>query len=235
MADKKLTLKEIIAIMDSRKTEETKQKELQKKKNLKQKNILIQFKKEQKQRKVDLYLNTRDRSISLLKILKEHDPKGAKQMYIHPHTGELKKKVPYKDLTSRQKKLRMNKQTKRNRQRRESEPDFKLRESVNRSFTNGLHLDTSKGFFWKAVPYTPLTLREHLESRFTADMNWDNYGDYWHIDHVIPQAALPYDSVEHPNFRKCWALDNLQPLSAEENRTKSSLHEGVYHRYKKNK
>ena len=89
--------------------------------------------------------------------------------------------------------------------------------------------------FWKAAPYTSRVLREHLESQFTEDMNWDNHGTYWHIDHIVPQAALSYDSIEHPNFLKCWALENLQPLPASENRTKNSLYEGVYHRHNENK
>lgn len=37
------------------------------------------------------------------------------------------------------------------------------------------------------------------------------------IDHIIPQSALLYNSLEHPNFLKCWALENLRPLDAREN------------------
>ena len=62
-------------------------------------------------------------------------------------------------------------------------------------------------------------------------MNWDNWGCYnpkewnendsttwvWQIDHIIPQSKLPFDSMEHPNFKKCWALENLKPISAKEN------------------
>lgn len=49
-------------------------------------------------------------------------------------------------------------------------------------------------------------------------MTWDNYGRYnsnkqtWQIDHIIPQSLLPYDSFSHPNFQKCWALENIRPL-----------------------
>jgi len=39
----------------------------------------------------------------------------------------------------------------------------------------------------------------------------------WQIDHIIPHSDLPYDSMDHPNFQKCWALDNLRPLSAKQN------------------
>lgn len=71
----------------------------------------------------------------------------------------------------------------------------------------------------------------HLEKQFELWMNWENYGIYrasvwndentdtwtWHIDHIIPQSLLPYTSMKDDNFKKCWALDNLRPLSAKRN------------------
>ena len=69
----------------------------------------------------------------------------------------------------------------------------------------------------KHLPYTPQELREHLETQFDDKMSWDNYGTYWHVDHIFPQSKMPYDSFEHPNFQKAWALSNLQPLEAIEN------------------
>lgn len=50
------------------------------------------------------------------------------------------------------------------------------------------------------------------EKQFDSNMNWSNYGKYWHIDHIYPQSLLPYTSMTDENFKKCWALDNLQPL-----------------------
>ena len=26
----------------------------------------------------------------------------------------------------------------------------------------------------------------HLEKQFTKEMNWENYGTYWEVDHIIP-------------------------------------------------
>jgi len=69
----------------------------------------------------------------------------------------------------------------------------------------------------KHLPYTQEQLKEHLENQFDSKMTWDNYGTYWHIDHIYPQSLLPYDSLEHPNFQKCWALENLRPLEAKAN------------------
>ena len=70
----------------------------------------------------------------------------------------------------------------------------------------------------KHLPYTMSQLKEHLESQFEDGMTWGNHTrDGWHIDHIIPQSKLPYDSMDDPNFQKCWALENLQPLEAKEN------------------
>jgi 5-methylcytosine-specific restriction endonuclease McrA len=62
-------------------------------------------------------------------------------------------------------------------------------------------------------------------------MNWNNHGKYnaktwddndpstwtWQVDHIIPRSDLPYTSMEDDNFKKCWSLDNLRPLSAKQN------------------
>ena len=68
------------------------------------------------------------------------------------------------------------------------------------------------------LPYTIEELKGYIESKWELWMNWDNYGRYnsghdtWQLDHIIPQSKLRYNSMEHPNFLKCWSLDNLQPL-----------------------
>ena len=66
------------------------------------------------------------------------------------------------------------------------------------------------------LSWTKEELEQHLVSQFTEGMTLDNYGE-WHIDHIIPQSNLLYDSMDHPNFQKCWALENLQPLWAIDN------------------
>ncbi len=76
-----------------------------------------------------------------------------------------------------------------------------------------------------------IEIKKYLELQFEPWMNWSNWGKYvadkwddndsstwvWQIDHIVPQASLPYDSMVHPNFKKCWALENLRPLSAKQN------------------
>lgn len=76
------------------------------------------------------------------------------------------------------------------------------------------------------VGYTSEQLIAHLESKFKDGMSWDNYGTYWHIDHIKPKSWFTYESMEDPKFRECWSLDNLQPLEAIANMRKNNLFEG---------
>lgn len=60
-------------------------------------------------------------------------------------------------------------------------------------------------------------LKEHLEALFDLYMTWENYGSYWHLDHIVASSKLPYSSMEDDNFKICWSLSNLQPLRSDLN------------------
>jgi hypothetical protein len=57
-----------------------------------------------------------------------------------------------------------------------------------------------------------IELKSYLESKFLPTMTWDNYGEYWHIDHVIPCAS--FNLIDEEEQRKCFHYTNLQPLFA---------------------
>ena len=72
------------------------------------------------------------------------------------------------------------------------------------------------GSWEKAVGYTFLELKTHLEKQFVDGMSWDNYGK-WHIDHIIPISGFNFENKEDPDFKQYWALSDLQPLWAKDN------------------
>jgi hypothetical protein len=73
----------------------------------------------------------------------------------------------------------------------------------------------------RLVDFTFEQLKKHLERHFRPGMTWDNYGTHWHIDHKIPVSAFNYEKPEDIDFKRCWALSNLQPLEAITNMAKS--------------
>lgn len=63
------------------------------------------------------------------------------------------------------------------------------------------------------------SLRLHLQNRFMRGMNWNNYGSYWHIDHIMPCAS--FDLTNPAEQRACFHYSNLRPLYKKKNRAKS--------------
>jgi hypothetical protein len=72
---------------------------------------------------------------------------------------------------------------------------------------------------FETLGYTLEELMNHLEKQFVEGMAWENYGQ-WHVDHKIPMARFNFTSVDDPEFKLCWCLDNLQPLWGPDNLSK---------------
>ena len=101
--------------------------------------------------------------------------------------------------------------------------DSKYRLDTNFSSAISMSLKGKKAWRkWNAlVCYSLEELVNHLENRFDKDMTWENYGSYWHVDHIIPKCLFKYENAEEETFRKCWSLENLQPLRRLENLKKN--------------
>jgi hypothetical protein len=79
-----------------------------------------------------------------------------------------------------------------------------------------------KNCHWeRLLDYSVEDLRNHLEKQFKDGMSWDNYGK-WHVDHIIPISVFNFSSYDHIDFKRCWALSNLQPMWAMDNMKKSN-------------
>ena len=52
--------------------------------------------------------------------------------------------------------------------------------------------------------------REWLEKRFYSNISWENYGDVWHVDHVIP--LIEFDMTDSVQRKAAFHYTNTQPL-----------------------
>lgn len=96
-----------------------------------------------------------------------------------------------------------------NRNKTKTDPLFRLRHAINALINHHL----KEGKTEKTLDYLGCTIqeyKEYLEPMFTPEMNWDNYGTYWEIDHIYPLA-------KGGSFH----YTNTQPLTITENRVKS--------------
>jgi len=106
--------------------------------------------------------------------------------------------------------------------KRRSLPKGRLGDSMGSALRKTLRGE-KLGIHWELiVGFTSDQLKIHLEKQFTEKMSWANYGSYWSVDHIIPISVFSFEKPEDVDFKRCWSLKNLRPLSCTENSQKKN-------------
>lgn len=109
------------------------------------------------------------------------------------------------------------------RKRMNSTPKGKISRCMRRGIYYSIIKGSKANRHWEdLVGFTAEKLKKHLEKQFKPEMNWKNYGSYWHIDHKIPIAVFNFSNPDDLDFKLCWSLKNLHPLEAKKNISKGS-------------
>ena len=112
--------------------------------------------------------------------------------------------------------------SKHKKQKAKSDSSYKINRSIAAQIRHSLD-GNKRGRHWEdLVGYSLSKLKERLEETFKSEFTWENYGSLWQIDHIKPRASFTFDNPNDEAFKKCWALDNLQALSAKENNSKGA-------------
>lgn len=99
--------------------------------------------------------------------------------------------------------------------------DYKITHNLRERLRVALH-NNSKGAKTKDMLGCSMNeFKQYLESKFTEEMNWDNYGRKgWHIDHIKP--CISFDMSDPEQQKQCFHYTNLQPLWWRDNLKKYS-------------
>lgn len=57
------------------------------------------------------------------------------------------------------------------------------------------------------------TFRKHVESQFSAEMSWENYGIVWQLEHIRPCSS--FNLLKQDQQRQCFGFKNLRPSFVE--------------------
>lgn len=102
---------------------------------------------------------------------------------------------------------------------------YKLNRRMASSMRRSLNLGEASGYWLKYVDYSLDELAAHLESQFVDRMCWESFSSI-HIDHKRPLSSFKITGTDCPEFKKAWALSNLQPLWAIDNIRKGAKWDG---------
>lgn len=106
------------------------------------------------------------------------------------------------------------------------DPHFTLGLRVRNLVRDSLNGRRKSGRTFDILGYTAEDLKFHIESKFKDGMTMGALlrGEI-HIDHIRPVASFDITSEYCEDFKKCWALDNLQPLWAFDNLSKGAKYD----------
>lgn len=105
--------------------------------------------------------------------------------------------------------------------RKKNDPGFKMQLNMRRRYRDIMKL-TRNGGSTRHIDDLGCSTKEFnkiIEAKFTNGMTWDNYGTYWHLDHILPCAI--FDHQDEKQRKQCWHWTNFQPLEAAKNMAKS--------------
>lgn len=102
-------------------------------------------------------------------------------------------------------------------QRRKEDINFRLSEVV-RSKIHKM-ISGKETSYKNLIRCDSKSLKKWIEFQWDSYMSWENYGNEWHIDHIIPINA--FDLSKQLDKKVCFNWRNLQPLNAYKNQSKS--------------
>jgi hypothetical protein len=114
-------------------------------------------------------------------------------------------------------------QIKRSRTKVRSTPEGRIYHRIGQSIRSALR-GAKRRCRWELIlGYSREELCRHLESQFTSGMTWEKFlAGQIDIDHIRPRMTFSYLSLRDAQFKECWALSNLRPMWAHENRSRGA-------------
>ena len=104
------------------------------------------------------------------------------------------------------------------RNEREKNINYRIKKSLAARLRSVLDKkDTTMNYIGCNIQY----LREWFEYNFTDKMNWNNYGSFWSINHIIP--VCKFDLTVEDEKMKCWNWTNMIPVTVKYNSSKKNV------------
>ena len=111
--------------------------------------------------------------------------------------------------------------------------NYKLASLLRHRLYFALKLNTKTKSALKLLGCSMNDFKNYLKFQFKPEMNWDNHGEIWEIDHIKPCDLFDLTDIEQQ--KQCFHYTNLQPLFKTTEVAKSFGYDEIGNRNKTNK
>lgn len=88
--------------------------------------------------------------------------------------------------------------------------NFKLKSNLKSRFYHAINNENKVYSINKLLGCSINELKQYIENQFKPEMDWDNHGEIWEMDHIIGCCSFDLNKLEEQ--KKCFHYTNLQPL-----------------------
>lgn len=172
----------------------------------------ICHKAESKKRKYNYHYDRREYAKKWYNENKEREQEKRKS---YRQSNSDKQREIHKEWYSKNKAAKLKKNADYDKTQMVLNPLYRVKKNLRSRISNALNGKVKFQGTIQLLGCTITELKIHLESMFTKEMNWDNYGSYWHVDHIKPCSL--FNLLNENEQMECFHYSNLQPLEASEN------------------
>lgn len=97
-------------------------------------------------------------------------------------------------------------------------PEYKIKKNLRIRLNKALKGKLKKSSAFRDLGMDMETFMKYIESLFYGDMTWENYGDYWDLDHIRPLSS--FDLLDEFQLKQASHYSNIQPLTKKHNSIK---------------
>ena len=94
---------------------------------------------------------------------------------------------------------------------------FRIRECLPLDICNKITDENRFGYIYEFIGCDFSQVKKWLQYNYTEDMNDDNYGSIWNMDHVIPISLFDIKNNYEKNKKNCFSWFNLSPIQTKHN------------------
>ena len=149
------------------------------------------------------------------------------ERYYRNHDKSLASARKYRNNNLEKTRARYREYYKKNRKRLIDYTKNKIKYDIQRKIRHNLSVRIKKVLrgerkYQKTMDFlecSAVDFKAYIESQFDDKMCWENWGDYWHLDHIRPCNS--FDLRNEDEQKACFHYTNYQPLSKRDNIVKS--------------